>query len=151
MTQHPAFNHAAGSEAPEKWHGVYIGQIALTRNKDLWCKLLVPQLLGSTLTDWARPMGFNTIGDHNHPAAAFKEIPVDGTGGLGKEYANLAPLGWGGYVEHPQSGEGRPIGVGQPGGGETGPGPPGGSIVLVMFIAGDRNHPVYALTSQSNG
>lgn len=144
---HTPFNRVAGSESPTLWHGVYLGKIANTREKDLWCKLLVPQVMADVVTDWARPMGFDSIGDKTQPAAAFLELPVDGTGGAGKEYANSAPLGWGGYVSHPQGPNGRPLGIAQRGA-EIGPGPPVGTIVLAMFIGGDRNHPVYALTSQ---
>jgi hypothetical protein len=71
----------------KEWNSVYLGKVAHTR-ADSWAQLQVPQVLGSSLTTWARPMGFSTGG----PAV--------------------------------------------------------GTIVLVQFIAGDLNFPIYSTTSQ---
>lgn len=147
MTKHERYSAEAGSDEPRKWYGVYLGVIANRRTQDLWCKVQVPQVMGDTVSDWARPMGFSSIADIlPYPAAAFNKIPVTGATG-GFEYANLEPLGWGGYVSHKQAPNGRPIGIAEPGE-ESGPGPPVGTPVLVLFIGGDRNYPVYALTSE---
>lgn len=149
MTEQHRFNSAAGSDEARPWYGVYLGKIVQTRKQDLWAKLQVPQVMGEVVSNWARPMGFSSIADKTpFPAAAFAALPVAGTDGEGTEFANADPLGWGGYVRIKQQPHGRGIGIAEPNK-ESGPAPPAGTTVLVLFIGGDRNFPVYALTSQN--
>jgi hypothetical protein len=44
-----------------EYHDVYLGRVAHTRSTDAWVQLQVPQVLGTALTAWARPMGFNDL------------------------------------------------------------------------------------------
>lgn len=143
-----------GAEGVPRWYGVYLGRVTHTRQGDLWVRFNVPQLLGDKeISNWARPAGFNSVGAIDPPVA---DITNDGNGADER----LGPLGWGGFQkdngrtrttndqggipeDHPD-GRGRPVGFGD----ERGPGPPVGSLVLVLFLGGDINEPAYLLTSQ---
>jgi hypothetical protein len=129
--QGSSYHPTAQSLDNEQLHGVYLGVVTHTRQQDLWVKISIPQLLGDQDSNWARPAGFNSVGSLTPPAAAWD---------------SPAPLPWGGFTG--QQGSGQPVGWSAA---ETGPGPPPGSLVVVMFIGGDRNRPAYLLTSQHVG
>lgn len=44
----------------QQWFGVYLGKVYQTRSADPWARLQVPQVLGTTPTNWARPAGFES-------------------------------------------------------------------------------------------
>jgi hypothetical protein len=119
---------------------MYLGTVAHTRTQDLWVQLNVPQLLGKQESNWARPIGFNSVGNDNPPVA---NVLNDGEG----IDEHRSPLGWGGWNDQTATYSGRPVGSGK----EIGPGPPVGTLVLVWFVAGDVTRPAYALTSQKVG
>jgi hypothetical protein len=153
-----------GIEGVPRWHGIYLGTVTHTREQDLWVRMNVPQLLGDKeITNWARPAGHNTVGAINPPTAAYKVVPnpvdIADQSPVDKGWADRQPQGWGGHQKDPgstdssldspeptdrPSGRGRPMGFGD----EKGPGPPPGTLVLVQFLGGDINEPVYHLTSQ---
>jgi hypothetical protein len=144
-----------GQDRPAKWYGLYLGRVIETRLIDIFIRAQIPQLMGDTAaTNWARPMGFNVVGQEG----GFAPFVSDVTG----DTPNLPGSHFGGFEPDP-SGPGRSIGYSgfadQPTNLNTrdqqaylnqgGPGPPVNTIVLMMFIAGDINQPVYALTSQT--
>lgn len=147
-----------GQVHPKEFFGVYLGKIVKRRAKDVWVQLQVPQLLGNTYTDWARPMGFDSIG------VSAADLPWEENDGLhthtdpqGGEVGEPIPLPervdyhktekilyqdgtWHTNILPSYTGEKKPL--------PTGPGPGIGTVVLVMFVGGDINHPAYMLTSQ---
>lgn len=130
----------AGSDEQKLWHGIYIGTVAQTRDQDFWVRVQVPQVMGDTISNWARPMIVTAIGQRSNGAPFISDVSREPNPNAGSNMGAFRP--------YPPVGAGRAVGWGDRTMGETGPGPDAGTIVLVMFLGGDRNHPVYALTSQ---
>jgi hypothetical protein len=121
--------------APKQWFGIYLGVVTQTRSQDVYVKVQVPTLTGFEIHDWARPMGFTGFaqdGDTGPEAAADLVTTGMPPPQVPPVVVSLSPNK---YVSTPG---------GPPG---PGPGPNVGTTVLVMFVAGDLNYPVYALTS----
>lgn len=55
---HMKFLPSVGPNPVEQCHGIYMGIVTHTRS-DGWVKLQIPQVLGKTVSDWARPLGSN--------------------------------------------------------------------------------------------
>ena len=140
MSAHTPHTPQTGPAKARQHFGMYLGTVAHTRTQDLWVQLNVPQLLGKQESNWARPIGFNSVGNDNPPVA---NVLNDGEG----IDEHRSPLGWGGWNDQTATYSGRPVGSGK----EIGPGPPVGTLVLVWFVAGDVTRPAYALTSQKVG
>ena len=133
------FLPGAGQPPDTQHFGMYLGQVVNNRGADLWVQCHVPQVLGDQISNWARPVAFNSVGagaGAKGPAAAIQN---DGAG----TDEHQVSLGWGGF-NPPGTANGVPIGFGA----EAGEGPAPGTIVMVWFVGGDANRPAYALTSQ---
>lgn len=126
---------AAHSAQNEQLYGAYLGIVTHTRTQDLWIRVNIPQILGDQDSNWARPIGFNSAGSPSPPVASVAGEPE-------------APLAWGGFPAPYQQYPGQPVGWSPH---ETGPGPAVNSLVVVLFLGGDRNRPGYLLTSQHVG
>jgi hypothetical protein len=151
---------STGSPKAKEWFGVYLGRIVQTRLSDVCVKVQVPQLLGMQSSNWARPMGFNVVGQLGGPnlyssdvnsVQAVGQHSVTGTGVTdGIDVDNLPASFFGAFVtpsiDAHATRPGRALGFASKDG--PGPGPPPGTIVLVQFIGGDVNVPCYALTTQ---
>ncbi len=118
----------------EQLFGMYLGTVTHTRTQDLWVQISIPQVLGDQDSNWARPIGFNSAGSLTPPVQANTPDPEPA-------------LKWGGVTGNWVN-PGQPVGWSAK---ETGPGPPVGSLVIVLFLGGDRNRPGYLLTSQRVG
>lgn len=125
------YHDSAHSPENQQLFGMYLGTVTHTRARDLWIRVNIPQLLADQDSNWARPIGFNSVGSANPPVAAWDSAP---------------PLPWGGFTQ--QQYAGQPTGWSAH---EMGPGPGVGSLVVVLFLGGDRNRPGYLLTSQHVG
>lgn len=125
------YHDSAHSPENQQLFGMYLGTVTHTRAQDLWIRVNIPQLLADQDSNWARPIGFNSVGSANPPVAAWDSAP---------------PLPWGGFTA--QQYAGQPTGWSAH---EMGPGPGAGSLVVVLFLGGDRNRPGYLLTSQHVG
>jgi hypothetical protein len=55
-----SFHPGAGQPAPVQHFGVYLGRVSGSRG-DGWVKVRVPQVLGTAESDWARPMGMDSL------------------------------------------------------------------------------------------
>lgn len=118
----------------EQLLGMYLAVVTHTRGQDLWVKVSIPQVFGNEDSNWARPIGFNSAGSLTPPVQANTGEPEPALlwGGIPDNWVNPGqPLGWSAT--------------------ETGPGPLAGSLVVVLFLGGDRNRPGYLLTSQHVG
>lgn len=129
-----SYHPTAQSLENEQLFGMYLGKVTHTRQQDLWVRVNIPQLWADQDSNWARPIGFNSIGSSNPPVQAWTEDPEP-------------PLKWGGFTSNWQY-PGQPAGWSPK---EIGPGAPVGSLVVVLFLGGDRNRPGYLLTSQHVG
>lgn len=129
--QGASYHPTAQAPENEQLFGLYLGVVTHTRAQDLWIQVNIPQILGDQDSNWARPIGFNSVGSLVPPVAAWDYAP---------------PLPWGGFTE--QQYAGQPTGWSEH---EIGPGPAVGSLVVVLFLGGDRNRPGYLLTSQHVG
>lgn len=128
-----SYHPTAGSHENEQLFGMYLGKVTHTRTQDLWVRVNIPQLWADQDSNWARPIGFNSVGSLNPPVQAWTDDPEP-------------PLKWGGFTQ--QQYTGQPAGWSDH---EMGPGPAAGSLVVVLFLGGDRNRPGYLLTSQHVG
>ena len=156
-----------------QWFGVYLGKVSHTRQKDVWVRCKIPQVLGdNTDSNWARPMGFDSLavseaslpweindGDHTHPDPQGGETGLPVPNPEQADYhtwhqvlyqdqtwhtdGQMSPGNTGNKIMAAYTGEHNPP--------PTGPGPCIGTLVLVMFLGGDINHPCYMLTSQVVG
>jgi hypothetical protein len=45
-----------GADAPRQWHGVYLARVVNSRVPDRWLQLQIPQVLGTSVSNWAAPM-----------------------------------------------------------------------------------------------
>lgn len=127
------YHSTAHSAENEQLFGMYLGTVTHTRTQDLWIRVNIPQLLADQDSNWARPVGFNSAGSADPPVQAWTDDPEP-------------PLKWGGFTR--QQYPGQPTGWSSH---EMGPGPGVGSLVVVLFLGGDRNRPGYLLTSQKVG
>jgi len=133
-----------GAPKPREWFGVYLGRIAQVRLRDVCVKVQVPQLFGQQHSNWARPMGFNVVGQLGGSNTYSSD--VNSVVNSGTDIDVIPASHFGPFVDVPSGPAGRSLGFSA--GDSGGPGPPVGTIVLVMFVGGDINMPVYFLTTQ---
>ena len=67
MSAHTLHTTGAGPAPAKQNFGMYLGTVAHTRTQDPWVQVNIPQLLGMQESNWARPIGFTSIGKNRPP------------------------------------------------------------------------------------